>query len=365
MDEIRVAARYEVSESDTAVDDVYRNAAEAPDHVIVSRQDPNGDWQPVTCRELADHVDAVASGLVAAGIAAGERVALMSRTRYEWMVADFAIMAAGGVTVPIYERSSDAQIEWILTDSGAVAAFVEDNPHAARLRGLTPHPSTVWTLDGDLSELAADGLEDDGQLARNRRDSIRSSDLATIVYTSGTTGQPKGCALTHANLVATVRNVGAADGVRDFVFNDTQSTLLFLPLAHILARIIQLSAIYQRVRLGHLADMKSLLRACSRSGRRSCCRCRACSRRSTTPRNGPHRAGSSAGSSPPRNAPPSRTARRSTAPVRRSDSSCSTGFSTRWPTGRSSRRWAATCAGRSAAAPRSARRSGTSSGVRA
>jgi long-chain acyl-CoA synthetase len=258
MDEIRVAARYEVSESDTAVDDVYRNAAEVPDHVVVSRQDRNGDWQPVTCGELADHVDAVASGLIAAGIAAGDRVALMSRTRYEWMIADFAIMAAGAVTVPIYETSSDAQIEWILTDSGAVAAFVEDNAHAARIRGLTPHPSTVWTLDGDLSELAADGLEYDGQLARNRRDSIRSSDLATIVYTSGTTGRPKGCALTHANLVATVRNVGAADGVRDFVFNDTQSTLLFLPLAHILARIIQLSAIYQRVRLGHLADMKSV-----------------------------------------------------------------------------------------------------------
>jgi long-chain acyl-CoA synthetase len=259
--EITVPARYEVAETDTAFDDIFLNAECCPEHVVVSKEDNQGIWQPVTCRALADEVEALAAGLIAAGIAAGDRVAIMSRTRYEWLVADFAIMSVGGVTVPIYETSSDSQIEWILSDSGAVAAFVEDAEHASRLRGLgraTPTVKSVWTFDEDIDRLVEDGLQIGVDRLAERRHAVRSKDLATIVYTSGTTGRPKGCMLTHANLVATVRNVGAADGVREHIFNDAQSTLLFLPLAHILARIIQNSAIYQRVRLGHLADMKAV-----------------------------------------------------------------------------------------------------------
>ena len=261
MDQITVDARYVVTDQDTAFDDVLLNAQSHPDHIAVARQRASGAWQPVTCREVADEVEAVAAGLLRAGIAAGDRVAIMSRTRYEWMIADFAIMSVGAVTVPIYETSSDAQIEWILADSGSVAAFVEDADHAARIRAAaakTARVASVWTFDADLDGLARDGVAVDGESVDERRRNVRSSDLATIVYTSGTTGRPKGCMLTHANLVATVRNVGAAEGVREYVFNDAQSTLLFLPLAHILARIIQLSAIHQRVRLAHLADMKAV-----------------------------------------------------------------------------------------------------------
>ena len=260
MNQITVDARYTVTDQDAAFGDVLLNAQSHPEHVVVAKQDGSGHWQPVTCRQVADEVEAVAAGVLRAGIAAGDRVVILSRTRYEWMIADFAIMSVGAVTVPIYETSSDAQIEWILTDSGAVAAFVEDSDHADRIRAIaakTGRVGSVWTFETDIAGLARDGAAVDGNAVEERRRNVRSGDLATIVYTSGTTGRPKGCMLTHANLVAAVRNVGAAEGVREYVFNDQQSTLLFLPLAHILARIIQLSAIHQRVRLAHLADMKA------------------------------------------------------------------------------------------------------------
>jgi long-chain acyl-CoA synthetase len=256
-----VAARYEVKDTDTAFDDVFRNASECPDREVIGRQDATGNWTPVTCARLAEEVDALAAGLIGAGIAAGDRVALMSRTRYEWMLADLAILSTGAVTVPIYETSSDSQIDWILRDSGAVAVFVEDAPQAARLAELKhdlPSLGSIWNFDEDLAVLVAEGIRFAREDVALRRDTVRSQDLATIVYTSGTTGRPKGCMLTHANLVATVRNVALADGVHEIVFNEAQSTLLFLPLAHILARIIQFSALHQCVMLGHLADIKSV-----------------------------------------------------------------------------------------------------------
>jgi len=206
-------------------------------------------------------VEALAVGMLIAGITHGDRVAIMSRTRYEWMLADFAVMSLGAVTVPIYETSSDAQIEWILSDSGAVAVFTEGREHAGRmaaLRDRLPQLRAIWTFDSDLDRLVEQGRRRGSDGLTERRAAVRSDNLATIVYTSGTTGRPKGCMITHANLVAVVRNVGAADGVHELIFNEEQSTLLFLPLAHILARVIQCSAIHNRVRLGHLADMKAV-----------------------------------------------------------------------------------------------------------
>jgi long-chain acyl-CoA synthetase len=261
MKQYAVAARYEVSETETAFSDVLRNASEQPDEVVVSKQVATGGWQPVTCSQLADEVDALAAGLMSAGIGAGQRVAIMSRTRYEWMLADLAILSVGAVTVPIYETSSDTQVDWILRDSGAVAIFVEDAERAARvtaLAGTIDSLSSIWTFADDLPRLEADGHRVASDDIARRRAAVRAHDIATIVYTSGTTGRPKGCMLTHANLVATVRNIALADGVADLVFNEAESTLLFLPLAHILARVIQCSALHQRVRLGHLADMKSV-----------------------------------------------------------------------------------------------------------
>ncbi len=259
MDKIDVGERYRVASSDTAFDDIFTNAQDQPDFVTVSRQ-VNGDWRPVTARELATEVEALACGLIAAGIAPGDRVALMSRTRYEWLLADFAILSAGAVTVPIYETSSESQIQWILSDSQAVAVFVEDTAHAEKISGLRGLQSlrSVWTFDEDLRRLVQDGLQIGSVTAAQRRAAVRAADLATIVYTSGTTGRPKGCVITHANLVAMVRNVTSADGVPEEVFNTDQSTLLFLPLAHIFARVIQNGALHCRMRLGHLSDLKDV-----------------------------------------------------------------------------------------------------------
>ena len=259
MLEFSSPAAYEVRPEDTALDDIVTNAREHPDHVAVSRW-VDGAWVPVTCRALADEIESLAAGLMAAGIQPGERVALMSRTRFEWLVCDFAILSAGAVTVPVYETSSPSQVEWILSDSNAVAAFVESDKHRAAVEALRerlPGLRAVWAFDDDLPRLVESGLLVGGDKVAERRSGIRSADVATIVYTSGTTGRPKGCPLTHGNLVGQVRNVLAAPGV-DQVFNDEQSTLLFLPLAHILARVIQNGSLSARVRLGHLPDMREV-----------------------------------------------------------------------------------------------------------
>jgi long-chain acyl-CoA synthetase len=268
MDKLDIAERYTVGEADAAFDDIVTNAelypeaiAELyPEAIAVSRQ-VEGGWSPVTCRALAAEVEALAGGLIASGIAAGDGVAVLSRTRYEWLRDDFAFLRVGAVTVPIYETSAPAQIEWIMSDSGAVAVFAEDEEHAARVHALQdrlPDLRTVWTFTADLPGLMEQGRKVGSDPVAARRSAVRARDIATIVYTSGTTGQPKGCVLTHANLVGTVRNIAEADGVHDLVFNDHQSTLLFLPLAHILARVIQNSALHARVRLGHLPDMKQV-----------------------------------------------------------------------------------------------------------
>ena len=258
MLEFRNPAAYEVRPEDTALDDIVTNAREHPDHVAVSRWVDDA-WVPVTCRALADEIEALAAGLIAAGIQPGERVGLMSRTRFEWLVCDFAILSVGGVTVPVYETSSQSQIEWILSDSDAVAIFVETDKHGATVQAIhdqLPALRSIWTFD-EIPRLVESGLLIGGEKVAERRSGIRSTDVATIVYTSGTTGRPKGCPLTHGNLVGQVRNVLAGPGV-DRLFNDKQSTLLFLPLAHILARVIQNGSLSARVRLGHLPDMRDV-----------------------------------------------------------------------------------------------------------
>src|SRR4051794_16571733 len=140
MHEINTLPRFTVDEHATAFDDIYVNARDHPAHIAVHKSDGEGGWTPISCAELADDVAAAAAGLIAAGIAGGDRVAIMSRTRYEWMVADYAILSVGAITVPIYESSSDSQIEWILSDSGAVGVFVEDAATVRRIIGLRPRP---------------------------------------------------------------------------------------------------------------------------------------------------------------------------------------------------------------------------------
>ena len=261
MREISVAAHYVATHDENLTDDVFDHAAQWPDQQGFSRR-VGERWEPVTYREFADEVVKVAAGLMAFGVGAGDRVALLSRTRFEWMVCDFAIWAAGGVTVPVYETSSAEQVEWILGDSGAVAAIVETEDHAktvAQVRIGLPELREVWVLDaGGMDELMTAGRKLPAEAVLERRRTVTSDALATIIYTSGTTGRPKGCSITHANLLAEVHNVCTADGVQELVFNQHTRTLHFLPLAHILARSIQLAAVHNRVHLAHTGDIKNV-----------------------------------------------------------------------------------------------------------
>jgi long-chain acyl-CoA synthetase len=251
-------ARY-VPASGNAADAVFDNATRRPDHVGFERK-VDGAWRPVTCAAFAAQVTGIAAGLVAAGIRPGDRVALMSRTRYEWTLCDFAIMAAGAVTVPIYETSSVAQVAWILNDSGAVAAFVEDD----KLRTVVDRAGAasvrrLWVMDGDgLGGLAAAGAAIPAAQMVDRRHGVTPGQLATIVYTSGTTGQPKGCRITHRALIAEVGNLLRADGISDTVLSERSSLLLFLPLAHIFARVVQLAVVARGAQLAHTGDLQAV-----------------------------------------------------------------------------------------------------------
>ncbi|KRE55525.1 long-chain fatty acid--CoA ligase [Phycicoccus sp. Soil748] len=237
-----------------------RNAATNPSFIAFSRKE-GGGWVDVTAAQFNDDVRAVAKGLVAAGIAPGDRVAIMCKTRYEWTLTDFAIWTAGAVTVPIYETSSAEQVAWILTDSGACGIMLETPSHQATLdevRDQLPGLQHVWQVDaGAMEELEASGAGvSDEQLAEATAGVDRGS-IATIIYTSGTTGRPKGVQLTHDNFMALADN--AITKLKDVVKADDASTLLFLPLAHVFARFIQVLCVAGEAKMGHTADIKNLL----------------------------------------------------------------------------------------------------------
>ncbi|MEV5613559.1 AMP-binding protein [Streptomyces sp. NPDC052225] len=250
------------SNGTTPADIPFVNAAEAPDAVVLRRKEA-GEWRPVTAAAFAREVTAAAKGLIAAGLEPGGAVALMSRTRYEWEVLDFAIWAAGGRTVPIYATSSPDQIEWIVRDSGARMLIVETPENAATAEtalAALPEPDRprTWELDaGAILELATQGREIDDEEITKRRSALTPDSVATICYTSGTTGKPKGCVLTHGNLHAEAANtVELLHPIFKAITGQVASTLLFLPLAHILGRTIQVACLLARIELGHCASIK-------------------------------------------------------------------------------------------------------------
>ena len=237
-----------------------RNAADNPANVAFARKDGER-WVDVTAKEFDDDVRAVAKGLVAAGIKPGDRVALMSKTRYEWTLVDFAAWTAGAVVVPIYETSSAEQVAWILADSGADAIVLETPGHQATLddvRDQLPGLEHVWQLDGGgLEELRAAGRSVSDSDLEAAHAGLDRAAIATIIYTSGTTGRPKGVQLTHDNFMALSENALAKlDAV---VRAEGASTLLFLPLAHVFARFIEVLCVMGGARMGHTADIKNLL----------------------------------------------------------------------------------------------------------
>ena len=241
-------------------DDVVRNASEAADEAVFSRRTGSG-WEDITAAQFLAEVSAVAKGLIAAGIETGDRVALISKTRYEWTLFDYAIWFAGAVTVPVYETSSAEQVEWILRDSASRAVVAEGREHLARLtevRGGLDQLNHVWTItDNAVDVLTSLGEDISDEELEKRRTTATPLDLATLVYTSGTTGRPKGCMLTHGNFMF---ELGVAvDELGELFDTDDASTLLFLPLAHVFARIVQIGCVKSRAKLGHSSDIKNLV----------------------------------------------------------------------------------------------------------
>ena len=227
------------------------------DRVMVSR--PLGDgWQPVTAREFDEEIRATAKGLIASGIQLGDRVAIMAKTRYEWTVLDFAIWYAGGVVVPIYETSSPEQIEWILNDSSAVAIVVETPALAELAKPVAPAGCrNMWIITDDaLATLSRAGVGISDEEVVKRRDALKPETLATLIYTSGTTGKPKGVQITHGNFLSECGNV--VQGASDLFLKPGGSTLLFLPVAHVFGRMVQIGAINAGLHLAHCSDITRL-----------------------------------------------------------------------------------------------------------
>jgi long-chain acyl-CoA synthetase len=242
------------------VEPVIENARDFPNTVVLIKRH-GSTWLDVTAAAFLAEVQAVAKGLIAKGIEPGQRVGLMSRTRYEWTLADYAIWYAGAVTVPIYETSSAEQVQWILSDSDAVALFNESPLHGellAEIRDSLPDVRQSWTFDeGAIRDLMAAGRAVTDEVLERRRQTVTPDSMATIIYTSGTTGRPKGCVLTHSNFMFECDNIVAA--LPELFLVGESSTLLFLPLAHVFGRAIQIGCVRARTKLAFAPDVSNLL----------------------------------------------------------------------------------------------------------
>ncbi|UNZ19747.1 AMP-dependent synthetase/ligase [Streptomyces sp. 891-h] len=266
MREYSLPALYEVPADGNLTDLIRRNAAQHPDLPVLGRK-RDGRWEDVTATAFLAEVREAAKGLIAAGVEPGDRVGLMSRTRYEWTLLDFAIWSAGGVTVPIFETSSPEQIAWILGDSDAVACLVETGAHAAAVdsvRDRLPGLRDVWQIEpgpggpdeAAVAQLAALGAGISDEKVEERSSVADADSPATIVYTSGTTGRPKGCVLTHRSFFAECGNV--VERLRPMFRPGEGSVLLFLPVAHVFGRLVQVAAVMAPIKLGHVSDIKDL-----------------------------------------------------------------------------------------------------------
>ena len=244
---------------------VERHRADSSNPVLYRRQMSPGNWQPVRAQQFHQMVTDLAKGMIAAGIRPGDRVGIMSRTRFEWTVIDFAIWYAGAVSVPVYETNAAAQAAWALSHSEAVAIFVEDEKLLNRVAEAEEFASTTeepmrlkhrWVIEnGDLDTLSARASEVSDEQLEQVRSAAGCDDIATIVYTSGTTGRPKGCALTHGHFLNLSANTKFAESE---IANSRNSSILFLPLAHVLARLIQVLALDAGLVIGHSPNIKNL-----------------------------------------------------------------------------------------------------------
>ena len=262
MEQYDVPALVDADPEANATDLLVERVRETPDHALFALPTASGGWSDVTSSEFLAQVVALSKGFIAAGIQPGDKVGLMCKTRYEWTLIDFAMWFSGAILVPIYETSSPSQINWNLTDSGAVGMITETADHFARFDEVhadVPLVRNVWQINlGDLDKLVTSGVGISDEEVERRRVIAKGSDIATLIYTAGTTGRPKGCILTHSNFVELCRN--AAKAIPEVV-NPNSTTLLFITTAHIFARFIAVLSVHGGVKVGHQADTKQLLPA--------------------------------------------------------------------------------------------------------
>ncbi|MFG2298826.1 AMP-dependent synthetase/ligase [Streptomyces sp. NPDC048603] len=260
--EVAVPALAPVPMAGSLGDIPYDNERAAPGEAVLARRQEDGSWRDVTAAEFAAEVTAVAKGLIAEGLQPGARIAIMARTTYEWTLLDFAAWAAGLVTVPVYPTSSALQTRYVLQDSGAAACVVEDTDQARMIsadRAALPGLLNLWAFDtGALGQLARAGAHLPDALVHERRRARTPESVATLVYTSGTTGAPKGCVITHGNFFAEVDNaIELLHPVFKAGSKDPASTLLFLPLAHVFGRMVAIGCLRARVKLAHAPSIDS------------------------------------------------------------------------------------------------------------
>ncbi|MFF2527116.1 AMP-dependent synthetase/ligase [Streptomyces liangshanensis] len=243
-------------------DAVFEHALDDPHRVALGRKDEEGRWRDVTAAAFRDEVLALAKGLLAQGVRFGDRIALMCRTRYEWTLFDFALWSVGAQSVPIYPTSSAEQVHWMLHDAEVTACMVEHEDHAMTVGSVIdrlPLLKQLWQLDaGAVDELFAAGAALDDEVVHRHRKAVTPDSVATVVYTSGTTGRPKGCVLTHAHFMyETDTVISRWEPVFHSRRGDEASTLLFLPLAHVFGRMVEIAAIRGRVKLGHQPELRA------------------------------------------------------------------------------------------------------------
>lgn len=243
-------------------DVVFDYAEDDPHRVALGRKDASGQWRDVTSAVFRDEVLALAKGLIAHGVRFGDRVALMSRTRYEWTLFDFALWSIGAQSVPVYPTSSAEQVLWMLHDAEVAAVMVEHEDHAMTVGSVIdrlPHLKRLWQLDADaVTGLMAAGAEIDDEVVHRHRRAVTPESVATVIYTSGTTGRPKGCVITHAHFMfETDTMVSRWEPVFHSKAGDEASTLLFLPLAHVFGRMVEIAAVRGRVKLGHQPELSA------------------------------------------------------------------------------------------------------------
>lgn len=234
-------------------------ARQFPHQPVIERRREVGGWQSVSARQLLTEVDECARGLIGLGLEHGDKLSIMSATRPEWTIIDLAALSIGVIVVPIYESDSVAQIEYITEDAQPKIAICDTHARTQLVEhAASPSVKKVLSLEsGAMRIISQAGLTVPDRELRSRREDVDIDCLATVIYTSGTTGRPKGVMLTHRNFVETVYSI--RDVVPEILMSKKTRFLLFLPLAHVFARFVQIGILYGRGVFAHTSDTRNLL----------------------------------------------------------------------------------------------------------